>query len=157
MAELVDSPQGQLQLALIEDLKALQLEEIGDNWHARRFPWMQGNETAPIGFVCQVAERILREGLLGLNDIRYRFIVAMIIGSNGELSEGMGTPALWRNTVFNRYHRSTCLHAYEVTGLMGTEVEPGIPNDAGLFVNKNYDAQYLTINARFRLLPAELP
>lgn len=157
MAELSDSPQGQFQEALVADLKALALESLGEKWYGRRFPWMAGDEVGPIGFVCPVQERILREGLIGLNDIRYRWIIAMIIGSNGELSEGQGTPMLWRNTVFNRYHRTTCLRTYQVTGLMGTEIEPGIPQDAGLFVNKNYDAQYLTINARFRLLPAQLP
>lgn len=157
MAELADSSKGQFKLALVEDLQAMALEGIGSNWHARRFPWLQGNETAPIGFVCDAAERIQREGMIGLNDIRYRFIVAMIIAANGELTEGMGTPDLWRELVFRRYHRTTALRAYAVDGLMGTEVEQGIPRDAGLFVNKNYDAQYMTINARFRLLPATLP
>lgn len=161
MADLVDSTWGAHQLALETDLKALALPGIGENWKIRKYPWMQPDvDTGPIGFICPVQERIQREGVLGMNDIRLRCIIAVIAAANGELFTGLGDMQLWRETIFRRYHRSTVLRQYGVANelgfYVGSEIEPGIPLDAGIFTNKMYDAGYFTINSRVRLLPLTL-
>lgn len=160
MAELFDSTAGQHLEAIKADLIALDLEEVGANWHIRKMPWlvMNGEETerTPVGIICNIARRRQREGMIGLNDWRYRALVAIIRAGNRDLEENYGTSLLWQELMENRYANSTVLRAYDVTGLMGSDIEPGVPQDAQGMI-KGYDALYFVIQSRVRLHPTALP
>lgn len=156
MADLADSTWGEHELALQEDLIALQLEGIASNWVIRAGPWLLPADTKPIGIISPAQERILREGVIGMNDFRLRAVVAIIAAGNREISANVGTMNLWRQKIMGRYHRSTVLRQYGVTGLMGSEVEPGVPQDFAA-LTQNYDAQMIVVNSRVRLAPTELP
>lgn len=153
MADLLDTACGEHLEAIKADIIALALEEIGSNVHIRKMAWLLPDDVKPICLICNIPERILREGMIGQNDFRFRALVAFIRGADARsLDSNHGTNLSWRSICFNRYHRSTALRAYGVTGMMGSEVEPGIPQDAQALM-KDYDAQHFVIQTRCRLTP----
>ena len=159
MAETDDTTWGQHLVGLRDELASWNnLEEWPyGNVHVRKMPWInQETDVTPIVLIWQLPERRQREGMIGLSDFRLRAGVAVIRAANRDQESNLGTSALWRQTLLTAFDRSRIL-APRVEGLMASEVEPGLPQDAAIFVNKNYDAQYFIVQSRVRVVPAARP
>lgn len=158
MADLVDSTWGQHRVAIQEELASWDaLDEWPlENIVVRKTPWLLQTDQTPIVIIWQLPERRQREGMIGLSDFRLRAGVAVIRASNQDQELNAGTAALWRQTLLTAFDQTTILAA-RMDNYMGSYVEPGIPQDAAIFINRNYDAQYFIIQSRVRVVSGQRP
>jgi hypothetical protein len=159
MAEMTDSDWGSFPEAIRAELASWDLLEDWptNNVHIRKTPWLLTTDETPIILIWTLPERRnAREGMIGLSDFRLRAGVACIRAANRSQTSNAGTNHLWRQTLLTFFDQSGQLRP-RMNNLMGTEVEPGIPQDAAVFINKNYDAQYFIVNGRVRVAKAARP
>jgi hypothetical protein len=158
MADLADSVWGQHRLAIAEELASW---DALDEWPLtniviRKTPWLLQTDATPIVIIWQLPERRNREGMIGLSDFRLRAGVAVIRAANQDQELNAGTAALWRQTLLLAFDQTRIL-ATRMDNYMGSYVEPGVPQDAAIFINRNYDAQYFIIQSRVRLVSGQRP
>lgn len=145
---LTDSNLGQILTQIRSELIGLDLDRIAGNIHIRKLPWLKEAAT-PIGII---SHRKIQPGGRGgtqTNDVRYRTVVALYLGSNENLVDDYGYSLSWEQTIRNHFHRRRRITLTTGDFALICTVDPGETIIPAKFM-ENYDATFLVINTLVR-------